>query len=446
MNILNEQIEHIVVLMMENRSFDHMLGYLTEEEGRGDVHGLTGQEYNINPLTGQNVFVHPLGPGYASFNPDPSHSYAGIAQQLGANTNPAAMDGFIRDFSTVVQGSSVDPGIIMGYYNKTDLPVYDFFADQYCLCDAWYCSVPGETWPNRLFSLAGNSDNWVNNPSLQDWVSQPFNMPTIFNFLTQYSPATTWEYYSQSVAFLHVFEQHLLDFRHIQRIERFYTLAEEGSLPQLSWIDPRFTVEFTGSVVIDGNDDHPPADIANGQEMVGKVYNALVNSGKKNGKKCFERTLFIVVYDEHGGFYDHVPPPYSPPPFEDESGLFNRYGVRVPAFLISPWIQARSVSHTLFDHTSVLNSILRKFCADSSGNIPHMGDRDDKANNLSVAFDEVGTQSVRTDYQPAPPVTPAQRVRMLAPGEVAKQPSEFRRLMQGVKEYCLMRGVPLEHL
>jgi phospholipase C len=271
-------------------------------------------------------------------------------------------------------------------------------------------------------------------------------MLTIFDVLTQYSPQTTWEYYSHDVAFLRVFHQYQRDVQHIHKIGRFFTLAEEGRLPQLAWIDPRFTIELTGSTAIDGNDDHPPTDLTYGQALVGKVYNALVTSGKKYGATGFAKILLIVLYDEHGGFYDHVPPPAAPPPFADESGLFDRYGVRVPAFLISPWLQPRSVSHTLFDHTSILKTVLEKFCRDSQGQIPAMGERVAHANSLSLAFEECQTATARTDAPLAPVVTPAAGIRRLAAGQAAPRPSAFQQLMQGVKEHCLSQGVPPEQL
>jgi phospholipase C len=446
MSLLDDQIEHLVVLMMENRSFDHLLGYLSKEEGRSDIHGLTGQESNVNPLTGQSVFVHPFPPGATAFRPDPLHGYSDVAQQLGGHTSPATMEGFIRNFALATQGQASDPGSIMGYYQKAHLPVYDFFANHYCICDHWHSSVPGETWPNRLFALAGTSANWVNNPPLAYWLSHPFTMPTIFDVLTRYSPQTTWEYYAHDVAFLRVFQQYQRDVQHIHKIGRFYTLAEEGRLPQLSWIDPRFTIEVTGATAIEGNDDHPPTDLVYGQALVGKIYNALVTSSRKYGATDFAKILLIVVYDEHGGFYDHVSPPAAPPPFADESGLFDRYGVRVPAFLISPWLQPKSVSHMLFDHTSVLKTILEKFCRDPQGQIPHLSTRVANANSLSQVFDASQTASVRTDAPLAPVVTPAAGIRRLAAGEAAPLPSAFQQLMQGVKEHCLSQGVPPEQL
>jgi phospholipase C len=129
MSRLDGQIKHLVVLMMENRSFDHLLGYLTKEEGRSDIHGLTGRASNLNPLTGQSVFVHQFPPGATAFRPDPLHRYSDMAQQLGGHTNPARMEGFIRNVATATQGQGIDPGRIMGYYQKVHLPVYDFFAN-----------------------------------------------------------------------------------------------------------------------------------------------------------------------------------------------------------------------------------------------------------------------------------------------------------------------------
>jgi phospholipase C len=131
MSVLDDQITPLVVLMMENRSFDHLIGYLTKEEGHGDIHGLTGQESKVNPLTGQPVFVDPFLPSVTAFRPDPLHSYSDAARQLGGHTNPETMDGFIRNFALATQGQASDPGSIMGNYQKAHLPVYDFLVNHY---------------------------------------------------------------------------------------------------------------------------------------------------------------------------------------------------------------------------------------------------------------------------------------------------------------------------
>jgi phospholipase C len=136
------------------------------------------------------------------------------------------------------------------------------------------------------------------------------------------------------------------------KIPSFLEDAAAGTLPSVSWIDPAFTnFNRLGFPV---NDDHPMADIKDGQDLVLAIYNALAASPQ------WDRSLLVIVYDEHGGFYDHVPPPEAA---DDDPATFGRYGVRVPAIIVSPWIEPRTVSHTVFDHTSIIKTILLRFCA-----------------------------------------------------------------------------------
>jgi len=171
------------------------------------------------------------------------------------------------------------------------------------------------------------------------------------------------------------------------------------------------------------------------------VYDALVReTHEETGLSTAVRRFLARIS------YAPLSSPAAPPPFADESRLFDRYGVRVPAFLISPWLQPKSVAHTLLDHTSVLKTILEKFCRDPQGQIPYLSARVANANSLSQVFDALQTASVRTDAPLAPVVTPAAGIRRLAAGEAAPPSSAFQQLMQGVKEHCLSQGVPPEQL
>ncbi len=144
-------------------------------------------------------------------------------------------------------------------------------------------------------------------------------------------------------------------------------------MPAVSWLDPHYAVK-----TLKGNDDHPPSDIRKGQRLVAEVYNLLVES------PVWDRTLLVITYDEHGGFYDHVVPPQA----EDDFSQLARHGVRVPAIIVSPWVAAQSVSHTLFDHTSIIKTILLRFGRRPDGSIPSMGARTDAATDLSGLLTE----------------------------------------------------------
>ncbi len=363
-----QEIEHVVVLMLENRSFDHMLGYLSLEGGRADVDGLRagmantagGREYPVRRMLATHL---PDG------HWDLDHSGAATREQIGGG----AMDGFAASYAQKLLGSRVadpDPGIAMGYYNAEDLPVYDHLAEHFCVCDRWHSSVPGATWPNRLYAVAGSADG-----SLDD-KQHPPPLYAKKSFVRHLDAAgVSWRWYSYDIGTLRcVDDEYLLGhhdrFAYVQKLKlAFKARAEEelfvdedaasfledaarGRLPAVSWIDPNF--KDLNLVGTPPNDDHPPSDVQEGQELVFLVYNALATSPQ------WERTLLLIVYDEHGGFYDHVPPPEHPP--DDDPRTFSRYGVRVPAIVVSPWVAARSVSSTLFDHASIARTILARFC------------------------------------------------------------------------------------
>lgn len=197
----------------------------------------------------------------------------------------------------------------------------------------------------------------------------------------------------------------------------FLQLAKKGELPGLSWIDPDFAAWPPGSK--SGNDDHPPSSVRQGQKLVGKIYNALQRSPK------WDKTLFVVTYDEHGGFYDHVIPPKNA---KDRWAHLRRYGLRVPALVISPWVGKRVVSHEIFDHTSILKTILLRFCRRSNGSIPHMSKRVDAATPLSVLLTE---KRARKDCKPAPQVSTS---RAMAPESAS---TDFQDLMRTLREDAL---------
>jgi phospholipase C len=358
-----EKVDHIVVLMLENRSFDHMLGYLSLEGGRGDVDGL--RPGFANEHDGHSYRIHHLGS--TAIADDPDHSASSADLQIGGG----AMDGFVTSFAGTLSRRGVedgDPARVMGYYNAADVPVYDHLAREFAVCDRWFSSVPGATWPNRLYAIcgqaAGSRDDLPHNlPPL-------YNLPSFVRHLD--AGGVTWRWYSfEAAGTLRFADAHYALGHHDRfaffsttslnwksRLERvdadaasFLEDAARGTLPPVSWIDPNFS-NFN-PIGFQPNDDHAPADIKDGQELVLAVYHALATSPQ------WEKTMLVIFYDEHGGFFDHVTPPGVP---DDDPQLFGRYGVRVPALIVSPWIEPGSVSHTVFDHTSIIKTILLRFC------------------------------------------------------------------------------------
>jgi phospholipase C len=361
-----EKIDHIVVLMLENRSFDHMLGYLSLEGGRGDIDGPPSKF--ANEYEGQTYPVHHLES--TAIADDPDHSPSAVDLQVGGGR----MDGFVASFAKTLSERGVhgaDASRVVGYYSGDDVPVYDHLAREFAVCDRWFSSVPGATWPNRLYAICGGA------AGSRDEL--PLNLPPLYDepsFVRHLDAhGISWRWYSFETGTLRLADAHyrlghhdrFAFFSHTNltwktRIERsidpktpsFIEDAAQGTLPSVAWIDPNFS-NFN-PIGFQPNDDHAPADIRDGQELVLAAYHALATSPQ------WDRTLLIVFYDEHGGFFDHVAPPEA---LDDNPGVFGRYGVRVPALLVSPWIEPRCVSHTLFDHTSIIKTILLRFCPDA---------------------------------------------------------------------------------
>jgi phospholipase C len=352
--------------MLENRSFDHMLGYLSLEAGRTDIDGLKpglsnsykGKSYPIRHLQ-RTAFTKPE---------DPCHGGACTAEQIANN-----MGGFVSNYAeSRPQAPHVD--LVMGYYSGADVPTYDHLAKEFCVCDRWFASVPGATWPNRLYAIAGRA------AGSKDPKKVPiYDVPSFARQLD--AKKVSWRWYAHDVATLRFGDGDYLvghndhfayfDRRSLLAPRNFLDDAKDGKLPSVSWIDPNFIdVSFIGPS--GSNDDHPPSDIRAGQELVLKTYTALVNSPN------WSKTMLVITYDEHGGFYDHVPPIAC----QDDSPAFRTTGVRVPAIVVSPWTQRESVSNIVYDHTSIIKTILLRFCQNANGQIPDMGGRVNAANHL----------------------------------------------------------------
>jgi phospholipase C len=419
------QLKHIVVLMMENRSFDHMLGFLPLE-GMAGVDGLKGDEFNFGPgdkkvtvqaFDAERTQIQRQGEALEK-RLDPDHSVNGVKKQLGAGYgSPEHNGGFVQSFvESRKAADGVDDSlwmVPMGYYTSKDVPVYDHLARQFCVCDRWFASIPGDTWPNRLYSVTGTEGPSVpkNDPVWQQIANLPgagqLRSAPIFDqkaFTRQLRPEQ-WRWYSHDPGTLRLidskyrqvaklmrdnfafFDRRKIDWKTellsepIVRGGSFLDDVAQGTLPQVSWIDPNFVdvqVLETSS-----NDDHPPSDIRAGQAFVFDVYDALRRS------RDWQDTMLIVTYDEHGGFFDHVPPPPLP---EGDPAPHKTYGVRVPALIAGPRVD-RQVLHgpepvqgepvpAQFDHTSLIKTILLAFADDPVAAIAAMPPRVHGAPNL----------------------------------------------------------------
>jgi phospholipase C len=367
-------IDHIVVLTQENRSFDHMLGYLSLPLDKGgmnrkDVDGLKGGEFNM--FNGRKIQSFRLAAGDVIFSPGPPNDSERVAVQI----NGGNMNGFVQ-----AQADECGPATahrVMGYHTADNVPTYDSLARDFAIGHRWFAPHPGPTFPNRFYQLTGrpNIDPWGAWEYANSSPLLPVLTDTIFDHLTERE--VSWAYFENFYTFLRFFERHTFDSQNVVSFDDpergFAALAKSGNLPSVSFIDPHF-VDYPP----DSFCDEPPSDIRNSQRFIRCLVETLVASPK------WEKTLLIIIYDEHGGFYDHVPPV---PAAKVSPEMLPTTGVRVPCFVISPWVKGGAVfgSNTLhFDHTSILKTIARRFM---SNDPPYMGARYAAAHDLSEILD-----------------------------------------------------------
>jgi len=359
-------IETIVVLCMENRSFDHYLGSLRVREGRMDVDGLTGDESNPDP-DGAAVPVHLL----EDFTPaDLPHTWEACHQQW----NQGANDGFVLAHAGSAQADA------MGYHVREQLPVTYALADAGAICQRWFAGVLGPTWPNRFYLHAASSNGVKTNlPAL--------GLTTIWDRLAAAGVEATNYYHDVAWA-----TGGFGKLNGLAGISRFFEDAMAGNLPPFALLDPSF---FGGGA----NDDHPDHDVRMGQALIGSVISALGQSPQWN------RCLFVLTYDEHGGFFDHVPPPATSPGAEPLTD-FQRLGFRVPSIVVGPTVRRGCAIDTVLEHSSVPATATVRFGLDP------LNARASAAADLSSCIDPR-----RLDDPLAPPVVPAVDVSMRALAE-----------------------------
>jgi phospholipase C len=353
-------IDTIVVLMMENRSFDHYLGALRLLEGRPDVEGLTGAETNPAP-DGTPVPIFNLLDYTVE---DPPHGW----DECHAQFNGGANDGFVKEHAGAHQEE------VMGYHVREQIPVTYALADNYAVCDHWFASVMGPTWPNRFY-LHGATSNGIksNLPA--------FGFDSIFGLLDDAGVSATNYYHDIAWCSGAYFK-----LSGLAGIEQFFEDAQAGALPGFTIIDPQF---FGGGA----NDDHPDHDIQLGQALIASVYAALAQS--PHWGSC----LFVITYDEHGGFHDHVPPPVT----VDDEPDFVQLGFRVPSIVIGPHVRKGCVVKTQLEHVSVIKTLTVKH------GLPELNSRVAAANDLSSCIQPAYLQD------PQPPVElPAVNVNLNA--------------------------------
>ncbi len=418
------QIEHIVVLMMENHSYDNYLGAL-RDHGDGLPSGTDGAWAVTNPAADGR----PVAPHHLTSTEAPPHipcqSWEANRMQWAAG----AMDGFVRSAETVaaqLHGDEARPvDWIMGYWDERDLPFYWALAQTFPLADRWFGSCLGPTFPNRRFLVAGTAHGLTT-----DEASKCFDTPprgTIFDLLTRHripwrnyhstspnrlamsrllgrhgrrlarkvapnspaAPGATFHELESKLQFTaDVFGVSMLrHLRHVRGIKRFFADAANGTLPAFSIVDPSF-VDFS---------EETPQDIQLGERFAATVIDHVLRG------PAWPSTLLIWCYDEHGGYFDHVRPPAAVEPDDvapatgDPADRYDRYGFRVPAVIVSPYARPGAVVHDTFDHTSILRLVEDKW------NLPSLTRRDAAALSPIVALDLDGPPAFLRPPELAPP-------------------------------------------
>jgi phospholipase C len=343
-------VEHIVVVMMENRSFDHLLGWLPGANGTQAGPSYVDKRGEAHPTHRLSTFV-------GCWHPDPDHTYAGGRSEY----NDGNMDGWLR--------TSSNDTFSIGYYEEADLPFYAALARNFTTLDNYFASILSSTFPNRVFQHAAQTDRISNTLDLS-------TLPTIWDTLAV--AGVSHKYYFSNVPFLALWGTKYLDISAL--FPDFLADAAAGTLPAVSFLDPRFTILDDGF----GNDDHPHADVRAGEAFLGQVYRALTSG------PGWQNTVLIVNRDEWGGFYDTVVPPRVIAPNDVDTDLVDGnalLGCRVPVIVVSPFTRSSNaavprIDSSLYDHTSVLKFIEWRY------NLPPLTSRDasDQIANLALAL------------------------------------------------------------
>jgi len=370
------KIEHIVIVMMENHSFDGRYGML----GRGDGYKLdaAGRPLDANPMAdGRLVRAFHL-PSTCQLPGAPGQNWVASHTSFANGRN----DGFVKASGPVA----------MGYWDASDIPFYYGLAKTFPLCDRYFCSAMAQTYPNRRFLIAGTASGVVTTNFSNIDKFRPAN-GTILDRL--HAHGITWkDYYTDLPGVAVILQNTTLYPQNLAHIDQFYKDAASGSLPSVSFVDPRFEKDPTHPA----ESEEDPDDIAYGENFVAKVVNAVMQSPN------WKNTMLIYTYDEHGGYYDHVPPPRAVKPDDiapgvDATGItgaYDRLGFRVPTVIVSPFAKPDYVSHEVHDHTSIMKLIETKW------NLGALTYRDANASNLLDSLDLQGPPAFAE-----PPTLPA---------------------------------------
>ena len=366
-----DNLRHIVVLMMENRSFDHMLGSLKAVDPRID--GVTDQLSNPD-TTGASVKPQPSADFQGQLDPDPDHHFPAVDLQIfGGDTIPnrvANMQGFIKSYFNQ-RGDVGHSQKIMYYFKKDDLPVLTTLALEFAVFNRWFSLIPGPTICNRAFAHYGTSFGRVSMDPF--YIIEPYK--SVYTRLISATPQHTAKvyYYDTTSSTMEVANLLQNQPQLFGTYKQFLSDCAKGLLPDYSFVEPNYNDHRTASGAEVANDQHPDHDVQAGELLIAEVYMAIKRS------PLWPNTALLVTYDEHGGIYDHVVPPacvqdnFTAHKNDTGTGMefnFDRLGVRVPSILISPWIPKGTVVDRVFDHASIPATVTKFFLGDYSPRSP----------------------------------------------------------------------------
>jgi phospholipase C len=350
-----QKLKHLVVLMLENRSFDHMLGGLKAQVPQID--GLAGAETNPD-VNGNPVPVRPLAQYQGQLDPDPNHHFPGVDFQIfNGDMTPnrvATMQGFVRRYYED-RRDVAHSRAIMYYFKPEKVPVITTLATEFAVFNRWFSSIPGPTLCNRAFAHYGSSFGHV---GMDIFYPSPA-FKSIYQRLDAGGHTSKIYYFDQPSSTMEIVNllQHQSQF--FGTWDQFVADCAAGTLPEYSFVEPNYNDHDgpDGAALI-ASDQHPDHNVLEGERFMASVYNAI-----RGNPTLWESTALLIVYDEHGGIYDHVPPPACTPdgfvaqPAATGTGkpfFFDRLGVRVPAILVSPWIpKGTVVDGRIFEHASI---------------------------------------------------------------------------------------------
>jgi len=344
---------------MENRSFDHLLGHLCQSQfgGRTDIDGIPNllDPNLINP-SGNGTLIRPFIAKDGPLTNDLPHERPFVAMQLASSpvTGGPSMTGFVKAYEAATGTSGVVDPPPMGLLTTPDLPATSFLAREYAVCDRWFAPIPASTQPNRLMAISGYTERDNTISGLLP------NQDTLFQWLDAHH--VPWRVYSAGLSFFTLMPRMWPDllsdrFRRLSALSFDFQHEPDATKPHVIVIEPDYDdtpVHLSGHA----NDIHPPLPMAFGEAFVRQVYEALTSNPGR-----WQKTVMVLTYDEHGGFFDHVVPPRvpCPPPPGASYPAFETTGVRVPAIIASPLVQRGSAKHATLDHTSILACLAERF-------------------------------------------------------------------------------------